>query len=163
MRLVSKVCLASVLGAVLDLKDEVTGPNSSALKWKFSATGSVAQVRLHPCSNGCSTRQCRPHKTVASEESLRMISTIPFDRISNMATEQGKKRQSYSGNSHQSRVLSYEASTLQFDGRIYVGHGYVSDMTGRVRHMLFWTRCICVRPVPFLITPQLACCAELCG
>ncbi|CAL9069350.1 unnamed protein product [Musa banksii] len=91
MRLVSKVCLASVLGAVLDLKDEVTRPNS-ALKWKFSATGSVAQVRLHPCSNGCSTRQCRPHNTVASEESLRMLSTIPFDRISNIATEQGKKK-----------------------------------------------------------------------
>lgn len=72
MRLVSKVCLASVLGAVLDLKDEVTRPNS-ALKWKFSATGSVAQLRLHPCSNGCSTRQCRPHNTVASEESLRMV------------------------------------------------------------------------------------------
>ncbi|CAL9133206.1 unnamed protein product [Musa acuminata var. zebrina] len=87
MRLVSKVCLASVL----DLKDEVTRPNS-ALKWKFSATGSVAQVRLHPCSNGCSTRQCRPHNTVASEESLRMLSTIPFDRISNIATEQGKKK-----------------------------------------------------------------------
>ncbi|CAL9206915.1 unnamed protein product [Musa hybrid cultivar] len=92
MRLVSKVCLASVLGAVLELKDEVTRPNSSALKWKFSATGSVAQVRLHPCSNDCSTRQCRPHNTVASEESLRMLSNIPFDRISNIATEQGKKK-----------------------------------------------------------------------
>ncbi|URD81075.1 hypothetical protein MUK42_19114 [Musa troglodytarum] len=73
MRLVSKVCLASVLGAVLELKDEVTRPNSSALKWNLSATGSVAQVRLHPCSIGCSTRQCRPHNTVASEESLRMV------------------------------------------------------------------------------------------
>ncbi|RRT57531.1 hypothetical protein BHE74_00045221 [Ensete ventricosum] len=73
MRLVSKVCLASVLGAVLELKDEVTRPNSSALNWNLSATGSVAQVRLHPCSNGCSTGQCRPHDTVASEESLRMV------------------------------------------------------------------------------------------